>query len=166
MTIRWILGAAVAAMVALVAAAGCQSPTDVGTECVLVRKDPNDPSKSVPLKEKDIVAGKDFISFGAVECEDLVCVRDSSVQKGPDEAEAKGFCSKPCLATNEATCRTGNSSIDDGPNAFACRALILDEQTLAAIRQANPEQYKQYFGDTQSPYFCASGSAGGADGGI
>lgn len=154
---RALLGAVVAAGSLALVLSGCPSSTDLGQPCVLVRKDPNDPSRSIPLKEREIVVGKDFISFGAVECEDLVCVRDARAEKGPDEAEAQGFCSKPCVQTNQATCNTGNRSVDEGPDAYACRALILDEQTLAAIRTADPERYQQYFGDTQSPYFCAKG---------
>jgi hypothetical protein len=56
--------------------------------------------------------------------------------------------------------------VDNGADRYACRPLILDEATLAAIRQADPEKYQRYFGDTQSPYFCAKGTETGADAGI
>jgi len=146
---------------AALAGAGCTQINDVGNPCVLVRKDPTDtdPSdgiRSIPIKESEIQGGKDFISFGATECEDLVCVRDANAEPNPNpDADATGFCSKPCLQTSADSCKTGRSDIDEGDQPFTCRPLLLDEGTLASIRQADPAKYEQYFGDTVSPYFCA-----------
>lgn len=160
-----------------VAASGCKAKTDLGTQCTLVRKDPSDtdPSdgtRSIPIKEKDLPpvsadSPRDYVSFGATECEDLVCVRNSGTPAGDPEADATGFCSRSCLQTNPASCETGDEQLDTSANAYVCRSLILDETTLAAIKQNNPTMYEQYFGTTQSPYFCArkAATAGGADGG-
>jgi hypothetical protein len=146
---------------AAMALTGCSTTTPLGDECTMVRRDPADTDtsdgiRSIPLKEREITANKDFISFGATDCEDLTCVRDASDPKGPvDEADAVGFCTRPCLHTNPQSCLTGNDKIDKGDNPFVCRPLLLDEDTLATLRAENPDQYRQYFGDTQSPYFCA-----------
>lgn len=150
--------AAVAAF-AFVLATGCQPKTDLGKTCVMIRKDPSDtdPSdgtRSIDIKEDDVVAGKDFISFGSTDCDDLVCVRDASDPKGPAGGVASGFCSRSCIPTSEATCLTGEEATDRS-SPFSCRSLILDETTLAAIKQADPKRYQETFGDTQSPYFCA-----------
>jgi len=148
----------------------CQSPTDLGTPCTLVRKDPADPSgkRSLPMKESEVTKGKDFISFGAVECEDLVCVRDSSyAQPTPPPAatdDAKGYCSRPCLQTSTVGCAAANPDDDKLPlKRLSCRPLILDEATLNLICQTDATTCKKYFGDTKSPYFCARGSS--VDGG-
>lgn len=139
---------------------GCTPASDIGNPCILVRKDPTDTdpadgTRSIPIKEKEIQAGKDFVSFGATECEDLVCVRGAATEPNPNpEADATGVCSKPCLQTSETSCATGNAELDKS-SPFVCRSLLLDETTLAAIKQADPQKYAQYFGDTQSPYFCA-----------
>lgn len=134
---------------------GCTPQSDLGTPCVLKRRAPD--GGTADILEREVTAGKDFVSFGAIECEDLVCVRDANTSGtgNPDQA-ASGFCSRPCVQT-ATSCRTGNNSIDDGPEPYACRPLLLDEDTLARIRQNDPEKYERYFGDTQSPYFCAKG---------
>jgi hypothetical protein len=157
MSIRWTL---VAVAVYAVAFGGCSSGGDLGKECVLVRKDPTDtdPSdgiRSIEIRESEVVADKDFISFGATECEDLVCVRAANTPFTRDDSNpnpvAKGMCSRPCVHTNESSCATGNDA-----DRFTCRAMLLDTETLAAIKQQDPAKYKKYFGDTQSPYFCAN----------
>jgi hypothetical protein len=139
----------------------CPNPTDLGKECVLIRKDPadTDPSdgtNSIEIREGEITPGKDFISFGATECDDLICVRDANAAPGTDpNAIAKGVCSRPCVATSATSCETGDRSVDeDESRRFTCRSLLLDADTLAAIKEADPEKYQRYFGNAQSPDFC------------
>ncbi len=154
MSLRWtfLVGALVSASVT-----GCAPQTDLGKECTLVRKNTTGSGPpSIFIKESEIVPGKDFISFGATECEDLVCVRNADAPIGSDPtADAKGKCSRPCLETNAASCQTGDDKVDQSDQNFVCRAMLLDTETLAAIKEADPARYKQYFGDTTSPYFCA-----------
>lgn len=150
-----------AATAMAVAFTGCANTTELGNECTMVRRDPSDTDesdgiRSIPLKESEIAANKDFISFGATDCEDLICVRDASDPKGADEnANAVGFCTMPCLHTNPDSCLTGNADIDEGDNPFVCRQLLLDDDTLATLRADNPELYRRYFGTAESTYFCA-----------
>lgn len=154
-----LLWAVVSAVAVGVLLSGCKAQTDLGKPCILVKKDPNDtdPSngiQSIPIKESEITPGKDFVSFGATDCEDLVCVRDANTPAGDPNADATGFCSRSCVQTIPDSCDTGDDTIDKA-KTYTCRSLILDEETLAAIKQNDPEKYRKYFGDTQSPYFCA-----------
>ncbi|MBI3185257.1 MAG: adventurous gliding motility lipoprotein CglD [Myxococcales bacterium] len=168
MTIRSL---AVASLTAL-ALAGCPVSTDLGQPCILVRKDPSDPTgkRSIAIKEGDPFikdrAGKDFISFGATACEDFVCVRDSSFARPAgslDTADAVGYCSRPCV--QGSTCPAANPQDNENPaTRLSCRPLLLDVETLNAIKQADPQTFTKYFGDTTSPYFCARGKAA-TDGG-
>lgn len=138
----------------------CRSPNDLGNPCVLVKKNPDGGSAPVAIKEGELPdGGKDFISFGAAICENLVCVRDSTFPKNPDpNADALGYCSSPCAA-NSGTCASANSANDSNPALrLNCRALVLDELTIAAICAADPAKCYQYFGGTTSPYFCARGT--------
>ncbi|HYX92836.1 MAG TPA: adventurous gliding motility lipoprotein CglC [Myxococcaceae bacterium] len=155
--------AAVCAAVLVFVTTGC-SNTVIGQPCVLVKKDPTDtdPSdgtRSIPIKWNDILnqQQKDFISFGATECEDLVCVLSTNNwPANPDpNAAASGECSTACPGPDAAgSCLTG-TGVDNSPNAFTCRALVLDADTLASFKQSDPVLYQKYFGNTQSPYFCA-----------
>ena len=77
----------------------CRVATDLGLPCQLVKKNPDGGTTSVPILESDLPGGnKDFISFGATECEDLVCVRDAKVPRtGVPGAAALGYCSRACV---------------------------------------------------------------------
>lgn len=158
---------ALAATLTVFSFAACNSISEVGKPCVLVKKNPDGGTGSVPILESEVQANKDFISFGAVECEDLVCVRDLSTPRpatATDTTAAVGYCSKPCAQTSTTACRQYDEALDQKPETkTSCRALLLDESTLAAICQNDPTTCSGYFGNTKSPYFCARG--GQTDGG-
>jgi hypothetical protein len=147
-------------VLALIAAAlvvaGCKPATDLNTPCRLVKRNP-DGGSPLPIAEKDVIAkvgaDKDFISFGTVECEDLVCVRDTGFKSdaGPDDP-AFGYCSRSCVQGN--TCPSYDSSLDDSADRLRCRALLLDAETLTQLANQglNP-------GNVRDPYFCARGGA-------
>jgi hypothetical protein len=156
--------AAVCAAVLALVMTGCTN-TDIGDPCVLVKKDPTDtdPSdgtRSIPIKWDEIKdrQQQDFISFGATECEDLVCVLSTghwpSNWSNDLNAAAVGECSTQCSGQGaQGACVTGDNSIDSSPDAFTCRALVLDPEVLAAKRLEDPSF-------PQSPYFCARPLAG------
>ncbi|GMU58380.1 MAG: adventurous gliding motility lipoprotein CglD [Myxococcales bacterium] len=157
MSLRLTIAAALFAGALLVT--GCKPATDLNTPCRLVKRNP-DGGAPLPIPEKDVAArvdaNKDFLSFGTVECEDLVCVRDTGFKSdaGPDDP-AFGYCSRSCA--EGSSCPSQDSSLDDGPNRLRCRALLLDAETLAELtRQGlNP-------GNVRDPYFCARGGDGGS----
>jgi hypothetical protein len=147
---------AVVSFFALISLEGCRVATDLGRPCTLVKKNPDGGSGSVGILESDLPPNKDFISFGATECEDLVCVRDAAVPRsGIPNATATGYCSRACVPNVTNGCPASNPDDDKDPNKkLSCRALLLDEQTLGAICSTRPDTC-QSIGDTRSPYFCA-----------
>jgi hypothetical protein len=148
----------------LVAASGCKAQTDLNSECVLVKKDPSDATgkKSMPITAGELRANanRDVISFGATECEDLVCIREAGAPLPATDAEpVKGRCSSSCAGA-DSTCQSFDEALDKDPaTALLCRPLLLDAAVLAAMRQADEAAYRRYFGDNSSPYFCARSPA-------
>lgn len=148
--------------VAALLATSCAPSSGLNVQCQLVKKDPNAPAgeqRSAFITEADIKSNsnRDIISFGAVECEDLVCIREGGAPlTGNDSAFVPGWCSRPCLESAANACPSNDPALDKAPaTAFGCRQLLLDEAQLAALRSADPATYKQNFGDTTSPFFCA-----------
>ena len=152
---------------------GCEVASDIGKPCVLVRKAPEAEQKAEPerepyrdLMESDLQAGQDFISFGSVECEDLVCVRDADFQPALEtEADlsktaAKGYCSKACVPSDvqlQNPCAVNHPEAEaQVKETMSCRPLLLDQQALDDLRQNDPATYRATFGDNASPNFCAS----------
>ncbi len=144
-------------VIALLAMGACEQ-TDLNIPCKLVRGLP-DGGRADLLKSDPIVknsANKDFISFGSTECEDKVCVRDSAFQEADDGGVAEGYCSRACVANSSIGCASYSGQLDnDAKTKLSCRPLILDENTLAAIKAKDPVSYQRIFGVTTSPYFCA-----------
>lgn len=133
---------------------GCKPATDLNRPCSLVRKNP-DGGAPLKLTEDDVRSktgnNKDFIAFGTVECEDLVCVRDATlVTDAGGSDSAMGYCSRPCPQNSQ--CPSYDEALDEGPTALRCRALLLDAETLAAIAGDGGS-----FGGVRDPYFCARG---------
>lgn len=146
----------------------CRPKTDLNQKCALVKRNP-DGGSPLPVLEGDVKAltgfNKDFIAFGTVECEDLVCVRDSNFQSGTREADggftpanpsdpAFGYCSRPCVEGSQ--CPSYDESLDRGPDALRCRALLLDKETLAALAAQGGSP-----GNVRDPFFCARGKTDG-----
>jgi len=134
-------------LLALLALLGCQDSTDLGkTPCHLVKKGPDGGPVDVVVGE--LSAGKDFLSFGAVECEDLVCVLD---KQGVSAVLAQG---------SSTTC---TPQFDDQQNdpalAMSCQQLVLDSATIAEICK-DPAKCAAYFDNNRSPFFCARGDGG------
>ena len=160
----------IALVLALVAFTGCRQASNLNTPCNLVKRDPADGGVLI-ITENEITLGanKDFISFGSVECEDFVCVRDSNFPRDPDpKAPAQGYCSKSCL--QGSSCPSFNPADDEQVQALSdggfanrklsCRPLLLDAEAIGGICAQSPEVA---FCTVKSPYFCARG--GNADAG-
>jgi hypothetical protein len=153
---------------------GCEVSSEIGKECTLVRKataeeEAANGRKFMPIFQREVALNQDVISFGSIECEDLICVRDADFpptmekdENGNDtgeidrDAEAKGYCSKECVEGSNACEVKDTSGVLEGlPERMSCRALLLDQATLEALRAANEAQYRRTFGENNSPFFCA-----------
>ena len=147
---------------------GCEVSSEIGKECTLVRKaSPEEEQefgrKFMAILEKEVAPKQDFISFGSIECEDLICVRDAAFPRATNEdgtvnqnAEAKGYCSKECVEGSNACEVKDTSDVLEGlPERMACRALLLDQDTLEALRAADEAFYRRTFGENNSPFFCS-----------
>lgn len=143
---------------------GCKTETDNNVPCTLVKSGPD--GGSVPVTEKEVRAAagfsKDFLTFPAVECRDLICIRDGEyVSTAGDDQPATGYCTNDCVPGD--LCASNDEALDKQPSTkLTCRALLLDEATLAALCK-NTATCDQVGGFT-SPYFCARGG-GSADAG-
>ena len=142
---------------------GCEIPADVGKPCVLVKRDTTDPKKSAPVVLADIQRDQDFISFGSLDCEDLLCVRNagSPIQTTGEGTEQRvlGYCSKPCSSgAITDTCAVNHPEASAEITAgMSCRALLLDQQALNDLKVNSPAEYANTFGNNDaSPFFCAA----------
>src|SRR6266849_5098747 len=83
----------------------CRSATDLGNPCVLVKKNPDGGSTPVSIKERELPdGGKDFISFGAAICENLVCVRAPASPKPPPPSAAAWASAPGAGGANSGPC--------------------------------------------------------------
>ncbi|OJH39440.1 hypothetical protein BON30_18230 [Cystobacter ferrugineus] len=146
---------------------GCEVPSDTGKPCVLVKKDPKGTTglEAIPVSPNDIRFNEDFISFGSVDCEELVCVRTAGTElKTTGEGDALqvlGYCSAPCNLDSATDCSvTHPSTVDDVKQTLGCRPLLLDETALSDLKKNDPVTFEEYFGRTESPNFCASKGVG------
>lgn len=159
---------AIAVLLSTQALTACQVDSGLNKPCVLVKRDPADPTgntrKVLTWGEIKAQANKDYISFGATECDDLTCVRDATFGSGDGGTELKdtdpapGYCTRPCIENSTVGCPSSDSSLDKNyKTAMSCRALLLDANTLETLKAADPVRYQQTFGETTSPFFCARG---------
>jgi hypothetical protein len=153
----------------------CTANTDLGEPCNMVKA--VDGGTGVALVVVgDLSAGKDFISFGATECSDLVCVVDqASASEQLSQAQrdagsslntpAIGYCSLACVQGNNSTCTPQFDDLQNDPGlAMTCRELLLDPDLINAICRTDPVSCQLYFGTNRESFFCARGapSDGGA----
>jgi hypothetical protein len=141
-------------------ASGCEVTTQLGKPCVLVKKPSAEEEaqgiRSKPVLESEIAPKQDFISFGSTDCEDLICVRDAESSRDPDpNAAAQGYCSQECVE-GSSTCEVTDSSVPESLRTrMTCRSLLLDQASLERLKKDDPVTYRNTFGETNSPYFCA-----------
>lgn len=145
----------------ITALAACPPGTDRNRPCQMPRRTD---AGVVFLTEKEVRARtgtasnatRDFLAFGSLDCDDLLCVRDATYSNDAGENDiATGYCSNPCDIG--AACPSYKKELDErGDTKMSCRALLLDEQTLAAINQ-DPNA-KNIINNVQTPFFCARGS--------
>ena len=138
---------------------GCKPATDLNSKCLLVKRNPDGGGTPVNLREGEVrnaqAQNKDFIAVGSLDCDDLICVRDSffASDAGVD-SPAEGYCSRQCLP--ESLCPSFDETLDKGPKALRCRALLLSAETLAALSADGGG-----FPGIRDSNFCARGSGDG-----
>lgn len=147
--------AAVALCLWAMALAGCKVESDLGQRCFLTKRAAADggATSAVSILESEIVAnsGRDYVSLGSVDCEEVVCIRDAQFVPSAGRLEAEGYCSKPCQPQLAAPCGENTQS---AVGALECRAALLDDQTLARICKDDPTICKDTFRGFRSPYYC------------
>ena len=138
---------------------GCKPATDLNRPCFLVKKNPDGGPTPVNLKESEVRnaqgQNKDFIAVGSLDCDDLICVRDSFfVTDAGSDSPAQGYCSRQCVSGS--SCPSEKEDDDKGPKALNCRALLLSPETLAILSDSDGG-----FAGIRDPNFCARGSSDG-----
>jgi hypothetical protein len=151
---------------AVLLASGCSVSTQLGAECVLVRKateaeEAETGKKAISIKESELIAGQDYVSFGALDCDELelTCVRDANHprESATGDADAKGYCSQACVE-DSSTCEVLGDNVAPGVQgrAMTCRSLALDQASLEALKRTDPIAYRRTFGENSSAFFCAA----------
>ena len=135
-----------AVIVLALSLAACGGSTGVGDPCTLVKRNPAG-GNALPIKEGELPALRaDYVTFASPSCLD-VCVRDADQPRtGNNEALATGYCSSPCAGAGAAC-----------PSTFTCRALLLDEATLAALCSSDAANC-QSFPEGPKTFFCVRGA--------
>jgi hypothetical protein len=115
----------------------------------------------------ELSEGKDFLSFGAVDCGDLVCVLD---HQGVDAVLAQA-ASKPGAQQSGAGVlhpglRTGQHHLHPGSTTSE-QSRAGDELPAAGARPGHhrrdlqdPAKCQAYFDNNRSPFFCSRGDGG------
>jgi hypothetical protein len=145
------------ACVLVLSAAGCEgcATSDLGVVCTLQKANP-DGGQPLPMTGADITAdGQDIISLGAQGCDDFICVRDLGQPKPEPTDTLVGYCTHVCSGSGEGPCPGINQ---EAGRPYNCRSLLLDEQTLRELCNANGALCDQYFGPQRSSNFCARGA--------
>lgn len=135
---------------------GCSATGDVGRPCFMVKSDGD--GGTVPITEGEIDLNRDVVSFGGPECDQFICVRNRFASAtGDPSAQAMGTCSDSCVPGSSEACEGLFPEADLSAGPYACRALLLDEESLNTICDADPDLCDRIFGPNRTPYFCAQG---------
>lgn len=135
---------------------GCAETGDIGRPCFMVKSDGD--GGTAPITEGEIDLNRDVISFGALECDQFICVRQRYAPAGTNpDAPAVGTCSDTCVQGSADACRGLFPEADLTAGEFTCRALMLDEESLNAICDADPVLCERLLGGNDTPYYCAQG---------
>ena len=136
-----------AAVLALVATAGCQKP-DVGGQCTLAWNPTweQDGTARPPTASQLYTSnGSDYFESGNLACDGLVCI----VSPAPAGSEygssvpGQGYCSKPCVS---------NADCYESETGLVCRQMVLDPVFLETLDAATRQRY---LADIQYSSYCA-----------
>jgi hypothetical protein len=127
--------------------AGCSVETDLGQTCKMTRPD-TEGGAPIELEASSITSETlDWISFGAAECDDLVCVRTAgSPNPAHENGMARGYCTKPCIDASDCA-----PDFQGRKGAMGCEQLLPD---LEELKRTNPEEYERIFGSGTATNYC------------
>lgn len=119
--------------------AGCTTKGDLGANCRMTRSASTPEAPPTPVQESAVQnPALDYISFGAAECDNLVCLRTAgSTNPSNQDGEAIGYCSAPCVT--DADC----DATGDGVEGSLVCATVLPE--MSALAEDDPVLYDQIF---------------------
>jgi len=141
-----LVTAAVAAASALCA---CQDP-DVGQKCDMPLTAPDGGPLDVvtPPGSSTLCSGDraDYFRTGAVECDNLVCLRSATGSCAADTSLAaiRHYCSKACVSDKDCF---------QSQTGLVCRQIVLDPAFLATLP---PDVREKYLGQIQASNYCAT----------
>jgi hypothetical protein len=134
------------ATVASLTLAACQD-ADVGQDCDMTLAAPGGGALDVMTGGQLCSSERaDYFRTGAIECDNLVCVRSATGTCKADSALAsvRHYCSKACVSDRD--CFTGQTGL-------VCRQIVLDPVFLATLP---PDVRVRYLGQIQSSNYCAT----------
>ncbi len=136
------------ALGASVALGACKATTDLGSTCTLTT--PCSSSTCAVTPDKVSNTSVDYIALGSAVCDNLVCIRTAG-SANPDNtaSEARGYCTNSC--TDNSDCSPDYQGNGD---KLVCQRLLLDQAFLDALKQSNPTEYEQVFGNGASSTYC------------
>ncbi len=136
-----------AAVLALVATAGCQKP-DVGGQCTLAWNptwEQNGTAAPPTAATLFTSGGSDYFESGNLACDGLVCIV-SPAPAGSEYASSvpgQGYCSKACVS---------NADCYEKDTGLVCRQMVLDPVFLETLDAATRQRY---LADIQYSSYCA-----------
>jgi hypothetical protein len=133
----------VAAVLALVATAGCQKP-DVGGQCTLAWN-PTWEQNGTQAPPAAATTTSDYFEMGNLACDGLVCIV-SPAPAGSEYASTvpgQGYCSKACVS---------NADCYEKDTGLVCRQMVLDP---AFLRELDPATAERYLANIQNSSYCA-----------
>jgi len=167
---RMILVRSLGALLLATTATGCSEESEIGKPCQLVKKptaeDAAAGARFSPVTLGELVAGQDFISFGATGCVSLICVNDKDADRsGEPDAPAFGYCSDACIPGSDSCSEVAGDAPEGLESRISCRSLLLDQETLDRLRLQDPDAYRSTFGENVNPFFCAGNPPAEAEAG-
>jgi hypothetical protein len=136
------------AAAAVLALSACQDP-DVGQQCDMPLTAPDGgPLDVTPPGSSTLCSSDraDYFRTGAVECDNLVCVRSATGSCAAETslAAVRRYCSKPCVSDKDCF---------QSETGLVCRQIVLDPAFLATLPT---EVRERYLGQIQASNYCAT----------
>jgi hypothetical protein len=128
-------------------ATACTVERDLGQTCKMTRPDPDGGVALALEAERVSNPNLDYISFGAAECDDQVCLRTSrSANPEHEQGTARGYCSAPCIEASDC-----EPDFTGKKGTMRCEQVLPD---LEQMKKDDPQAYEETFGAGASTRYC------------